>query len=568
MKIISLLILFFIGAAVPGVWPQDTGVPEAEQKLRELQIKNAYLLGHIAWDKALYDWEQDVKQRKRNINPSQYFSDVKSYYQNAIELNPFYPEEQNGIISHLADIRLTNVLYMREGDYEQAINRFDIMVEMWPEDDYSYLTYYFYGKALESYGDVKREQLQQIEKQIQQIGNTPQLLNQKEQLKQEMQRLYQRAITEYGKAIEVRPHSQYVDIDSEEYLVEIVFHRGFSAFKQGNFMGDTSLEDAEHLLKEALDNYRDHPVAKKNFVAKAIERLGDLYVEKGLYDKAVDQYLTYIDNGYEDEQARVRMKLANTYKQRFSFQQARTWYQKIINENPPPTPYDIQRAKRDKKPIHRGPTYEAYKNMAETYLTEAVTSSEQNREDMLRKALQTYQTFASKYPNDIDNYNPESGEPFIPADVESQRKIGNIYYELEDYPEAAKNLLAFIENNPHTPYKGQIYNKIGKAYIRAEMLDEAINKLYLITEKDIQEPAQYADVKISLARAYEIKAGQFQAEGNEVQYKLRIKDAIRTYQEVLSTGVEDKVNLAEEKIRALSSELNTKEDQRVSALGG
>lgn len=542
-------------------------IPATDELAHRMKVQNAYLLGHISWDKAKDDYIQDIlAKRNQSINPSQYYTNVKKYYREALALDGFYPKEQNGIISHLADIRLTNVLYLQEKDYEQALIRFRIMVQLWPEDDYSYLTYYFYGKTLELYGDEKQAELENVNNEIRQFGITPQLYEQKNALETEMKQLYQEAIIQYGKAIEVRPNSQYVDIDDEKYLVEMHFHRGFSAFKQGNFINDSSKLDAESLLNKALQDYRNHPVAREKYVAPAIERLGDLYAGIGLYDTAVDKYREYIDNGYEDPNSNVRMKLADTYLTRLSFEEARLWYQRIITENPPPTKGDRDRARRMERTIESGPAFEAYKKLAQTYLTEA-TSSPDNRHQKLQEALKAYQEFARKYPIDPENEVRSKDEIRIPLDTDAQLKIGNIYDELEDYPNAAKNLLQFLDNNPNYPNKGQIYKKIGQAYIKAGMIDDAIDKLYLISDKDINNPALYADVKMNLAQAYQLKAREYFDQGDFVQYELRMQDAIKTYTEVIQTGVSDKSAEAQILQRGLWQELKNRQEQQQN-LGG
>lgn len=542
---------------------------------KDIRVKNAYLLGHIAWDKAGYDWKQDIiNNRRRSLNSSQYYTNVKKYYQEALAEDGFYPEEENGIVSHLADIRLTNVLYIQEQEYEQAIERFKTMVGLWPEDDYSYLTYYFYGKTLELYGDEKRNELQQVNDEIKQFGITPELYKKRNDLQTEMANLYQDAIIQYGKAIEVRPSSQYVDINNEQYLVEMNFHRGFSAFKQGKYINDPSKIDAENLLTNALQKYRNHPVAREKYVAPAIERLGDLYRTIGLYDTAIDKYREYIDNAYEDEQSKVRMKLADTYLTSLSYDEARMWYQRIIDENPPPSKADIDRARRMGKTVERGPAYEALKKKAQTYLDQATiavteaTAPVNNRHKYLEQALDAYQKFAHAYPIDPENNNQyQPGDPRIPVDSETQRVIGNIYFELEDYPNAAKNLLAYLNQFPNAPHRGQIYNKIGQSYIQAGMIDEAINRLYLVNQQDITNPSQFADVKLNLAQAYELKADEFLDQGNSIQYELRLQDAIKAYTEVIKTGVTDKATYAQEKQKSLLQILRNRQDQQANPGG-
>lgn len=533
---------------------------------KDLRIQNAYLLGHIAWDKAKHDYILDILANQRQSqNPSRYYTDVKKYYQEALLLDGYYPK-LNGIISHLADIRLTNVLYLQEQRYEEAISRFDNMVKLWPENDYSYLTYYFYGKTLELFGDEKQKELEKVNQEITQFGISPTLYEQQQAIENEMKQLYQRAIIQYGKAVEVRPNSQYVDIDDEKYLVEIHFHRGFSAFKQKNFINDPSKLDAENLLNKALQDYRNHPVAREKYVAPAIERLGDLYAGIGLYDTAIDKYREYIDSGYEDADSTVRMKLADTYLDRLSYDEARLWYQRIIDENPPPTTGDLERAKKSNRIIERGPAYGAYKKLAKTYLTEATVSPD-NRHQKLQDALNAYQEFARKYPIDPENKMQNKDEIRIPIDSEAQLIIGNIYDELEDYPNAAKNLLQFLELNPTYPEKGQIYNKIGKAYIQAGMIDDAIDKLYLISEKDIANPSLFADVKMNLAQAYQLKARDYQAQGDDVQFEMRMQDAIKTYSEVIRTNAPAKAAEAQTLQRGLWQELKNRQEQQQN-LGG
>ena len=461
------------------------------------------------------------------------YSRVKKYYRKALEEDGFFPKEEHGEISHLAEIRLTNVYFMLDKKYDEAISQFASTVDRFPEDGYSYLTFYWYAKALQEYGNDLRKQADAIEADIKKFGKDTQKDAEIKNLRAKANELYGNAIDQFGRAIAVRDKSRYVDTRDQQYLVDIYFQRGHCAFNSGRYVGNQS---AEEYFTQALNEFSNHPVAK-GYIAAAIERLGDLNALMADYDKAILWYGKYLKEGYPDPDARINMKLADTYATSLSFDKARAQYRKIIEDHPLPTQRQIDREKRMGNALTLGPGYEAFKKLAQSFYDQAGSQFGAEREEKLKQALDTYKQFAALFPESNNN-------PAVPSDIETQRIIGNLYYKLEDYPNAAANYEAFLHNNPNFNRKGILQYRIGDSYMQMNNLDKAIETLNLITENTLDTPSQYADCLLRLAKAYQDKANLFRDSGDDIQYETFLKKAFLVYTKAAQIPVKEKADQA------------------------
>ncbi len=500
----------------------------------DMKAKILYLMGDAAWEQA------------KNTND---YSKVKQYYRDALELNPFYPSEEKGEISHLAEIRLTNAYFMLDKKYEDAIKRFEKIVDRFPENDYTYLTRYYYGKALDECAAEKNLQAEKIEEQLSQLRGSPKS-SQASQLRKEAKNLYLEAVTQYDLAIRSRDSSRYIDTKNKKFLIEMVFKQGHSAYKAGKYI------DARNYLQEALAQYRDNDYAQK-FVPPAIERLGDINVRLYVLDKAIDHYQDYLNSGYVDENAEVTMKLADAYLKSLNFDKARDWYEKIIKDHPPMTSRAIQRKKRQSVPITLGPGFEALKKLADSYYRQGagIYENVNKREQILRQALEKYNNLVQRYPDALTTQQ-------MPDFMNAQRMIGNIQYELGDYQQAADNYKSFLTNFPKYKRRGRIYYKIGKAYMQTEppQYDKAFQSLKNVTMETLDTPVQYADTLILLGSAYELKAKEYQQKGEDQLYESYLERAMQAYERVNITNVKTKWDQAQNAIRRIDGILTSRKE--------
>ena len=332
---------YFLVRNYPETYTSGEEILDASDVTNSVKAKVNYLMGHSAW-----------AQAKTNQN----YAKVKEYYRNALRLDSFYPSDQNGEESNLAELRLTNAYFLIDKNYEEAVKHYENMLNSYPQSKYTYLTRYWYAKALDQYGDEIMKEIDKAEKESK--GSAPAALRTKALL------LYDSAVVQYLNAKNAREKSRVVDNQNQEYLIDIMFNRGHCAFKAGK------LKDAENYLTEALDKYRNDQVAQP-FISQALERLGDLNAKLTNYGKAIRLYKDYLDNSFDDSNARVSMKLAESYLNQYSYDNAREWYQRVISEYPPPAEKDIPRLVAEEIPAQKIAGFEAMKKMAESYQLEA-----------------------------------------------------------------------------------------------------------------------------------------------------------------------------------------------------
>lgn len=481
------------------------------------RTKILYLLGNTAWENAKETGDYTL---------------VKEFYYQALEQDPFFPPEQKGDMSHLADIRLINAYYLsgENKNYPEAIKRFEGMVNRYPESGYTYMTLYFYAKTLQEYGDFIYDQMEKLREEAKNSTNADSLLAQARSLQDQSRKQYDLAVTQYTKAIAARENSTYVDTQQERFLQYIMFNLGHSAFMGGKY------QDAERYYKTALDRFRNDTTAS-HFKPLAIERLGDLNARLSSYDQSISYYKQYLDNAYENPDMRITMKLADAYLNRFSWKEAREWYKKIIANDPlVPTDAQVEKRLRMGLAIQKGPGFEALKKIAESYLREALTYSMESREAKMEDALEAYSVLAQRYPLGLDKS--------LPADSDSLRTIGLIQYELGKYADAVKSYDEFLKQEPNFPRKGQILYKIGQAYMNLANYDMAIDRLSQITQESLDNTLQYADALILLGQAYQNKANEFMQSGDEGLYTRFLERAQRTYNRVSITNEPQKIREA------------------------
>ncbi len=482
-----------------------------------------YLMGHISWEQA---------------RESKDYSKVKEHYREALRLDSFYPKEENGETSHLAEIRLTNAYFMLDYHYEDAIARFEQAKQNYPDTGYTFLTLNWYGKALEEYGDTLAAEAESKINQADEM-NLPSLKQEAVSLNRRARELYEHAVLEYTNAIESRDDSTYVDHKNQRFLIDIVFSRAHSAYKARNYT------KAKDLYKQALENYRTKEAAQVH-IPHAMERLGDINAKLLKYGEAIDYYKQYLEQAYEDQDARVSLKLADAYLSQFSYDNARQQYNKIIGYYPPPSERELLQKQRLGESLEKDPGSAAMKKIAESYYQQAGLLSGEARTNTLQKALDAYQDLAASYPK-----NPEAeAANRIPFDTQSQLMIGNLHYELENYASAARNYESFLTEWPNYSRKGMIYYRIGQCYTQLEQWDNAIESLTNITPNMMDNDIQHADAMILLGQAYENKANQMLQEGDEALYEVNLERASEAYGQVNTSNTEKRLqaNLKRENI--------------------
>jgi tetratricopeptide (TPR) repeat protein len=481
---------------------------------KEIEPKLNYLLGHAAWEIA-----DKTKQ----------YADVKKYYRRAIELDPFYPlGDDVGSISQLAEIRLTNAYYLIDKNYDKAIKRYQSAVQRYPQSDYSYLTRYYYAKALEEFGDTLMQELANRENN--QAPSTETKDKSNRELQEEAIKHYKNAVDQYLTAVSVRSKSKYIDSQHEHWLIEILFNLGHSAYKSGQY------KRAQQFFNDALNKYRKNSVAEP-YIPQALETLADIHVLLADYGKAISIYKDYLANSYNDTNAEVSQKLAEAYLNQYDYERARDWYRRIISEYPPPTEKEVARALRLNIELEKGAGFNAMKKLAQSYHREATSYNGEKREEILGQALEAYKNLVNSYPLNSENTS-------IPSDPDSQLQIGNIYYELQDYENAVKNYNTFLDSVPAYPRKGIINFKIGKSYMELKQYDNAIETLSVISSQSMDNLIQYADTLILLGQAYEQRANEYDDANDQALYVRYLEKAESVFNRVSETQVANKITQA------------------------
>ncbi len=504
-----------------------------------MMAKVYYLLGNAAWEQA--------KQTED-------YSQVKEFYREALRLDPFYPKDQGGEISHLAEIRLNNAYFILDKKYEDALLRFDNMVKRFPDDDYTYLTRYYYAKALEEYGDQLFDQAQKKVEELKNMTGSEDS-NEAKELREEAKQHYSDAVNQYELALRSRDISKYVDTKNERFKIEMIFRRGESAYKADKYL------EAKQYLEEALDEYRTNEVAQQ-YLPDAIERLGDVNVRLYDFDNAIRHYQDYLKNGYVDENAQVSMKLADAYFKGLDHEKAREWYRKIMADHPPITEKEVERKRRLGLPIQPGPGFEALKKLANSYYRQAADFSGNERRQMLEQALTYYEELANRYPKiSAGNLSSQPTDNVkVTADTEAQRMVGNIHYELGNYAQAAANYEAYLQNVPNYNRRGRIYYRIGKSYHENGEYDKAFDALKNVTLDTLDNPIQYADALILLGQAYEAKAEEQLAQDKPQLYESNLERAKQAYDRVSITNVKNKITQAQQAIGAIERILQARRE--------
>lgn len=491
----------------------------------DIRIKINYLLGHIAWEMA---------------RQTDDYSDVKKYYREALSLNPFYPQESQGEISHLSTLRLTNAFFIVDKRYEDALKRYRNATLNYPSTDYTYLTHYWYGKALDEYG---HDWLARDEE-----TNTPRPDETENAEEQESKtsndypdygtpaKVFEDAVQVYNRAIETREDSKYVDVQNKSYLIEMMFNRGHSAFFAENY------REAEKYLQQAIDEFGDAPPAKKE-IPGAIERMGDINALLADYDRAIGHYLDYLNEAYPDPNARIRMKLADAYLQKLAEDDARQWYRRIVRD------FGLPRQK--------GPGFEALKKIARSHIQEAALKLDEDSVNELQQSLQVFDELAQAYPLPAN--------PDLPDDAESLQAIGNIQYRLRNYPDSIEAYKAYL-NTADPQRVGMINYRIGQAHLDMNQPDQAIDALSNITERSMDNMEQYADTLLLLGDAYQERAKQFNQAGDDGLYETYLRRAADAYERVSVTGETEKIQKAQVQRQLINSILVRLREQRQQEL--
>ena len=507
----------------------------------EAKTKILYLLGHSAWEDA-----------KETLD----YTKVKDYYSQALKMNNLYPPEQNGKYSHLADIRLINsyYLYGENKQYQQAIDRFDAMIDRYPKSGYTFLSVYFYADTLEQFGDDLSARAKKLEDEAVDSSNANSLLGKARKLREKARAQYKVADTQYEKAIIARDYSEQVDTQNQRFLKQIMYNQGHNAFKAGEW------QKAEGYFKKAFEKFAKDKTSEE-YLPPAIERMGDINIQLTNYSQAVRYYKEYLDKAYENNDMRVSKKLADTYIKQYSWDKARQEYNKIVsNDLSVPSKSQVDRLLKNSGKAKKGPGFESLKKIAHSYWSEALYNYD-DRDAKIAETLKAYQNLASKYPLNVDNMD-------LPDDKDSLRMIGMINFELQNYQDAIRSYEAFLDKDPQFSRKGQISYRIGQAYIKLGNFDKAIEVLTQISEASLDNSMQYADMLILLGQAYQNKADYIKAnEADDEMYRQYLKRAQRIYSRVALTNQPAKIREASTLSAAIESMMQNQQEFSTVAPG-
>ena len=457
-----------------------------------------YLLGHTAWEDA---------------ETTGNYTKVKEHYLRGLELEPMYPAG-NGEDSNLAMIRVIEAIYMKEGQYEEAISRFEITIKSYPGSGYNFLTLVWYADALEEYGDHLTEQARQKDEEAKLPGSSASLKTDAVKLRKKAEGMYKEAVLRYERAQKSRPDAKYVDTLNKQYLIQVVFSQGYSAFKAGDY------RPAEEYLRDALEEYGQSKVAQK-YLPEAIEKLGDINALLGNYQQAIGHYQDYLDRSFEDPDLVVSMKLADAYLKQMSFDRAREHYRKILKNDPPPSEDEVKRRIIQGLENKQGPGFIAMKKIAESFHSEARFAIEDERQQKLEATLAAYEELESKFPVKLDI----DKKPYLVNDPDSLQKIAIIHYELgyfkpAHYIQAAANYEEFLRMAPNYQRKGPVLKRIADCYKEMQDYDKVIEKLDNVNVGMMDNPDQYADILMLQGQANQFKANASTSDPALYQYYL------------------------------------------------
>ncbi len=407
-----------------------------------------FLLGDAAWETHKYDM-------------------VKKHYQIATSMEPYYPRDKGGEHSHLAYLRLSNTYFQKERDYDRAVKDYTDILASYPKSGWTYYTRYSLAEAYRKRG-------------LEHINSTDP--DERASARED----FGLAVDQYTIALETRQDAKYVDTQNETYKRQSEYHRAECSFLNG------ALRRSVQFHQQAIWNYPNDPEAPQ-----ARERLGDIYVQLGNLDGAVNVYTHYLKSAYENDEGRVTIKLADALLQRFDYKEARQYLEEVYQDYPvilkdPRFPSKKERIDPGRKVLYR---------LAHSYVDEADGLFEEQRAERLRDAIDAYQRIRDEMAD---------------QEVEPIREMGCLYFQLaeivpdgeEYYRKATEHLDAYLKlfgsNDEVTedPLRSHYLFMLGDANYRLEDYEASVAALRQVDGKTTKDNNEWGQAFLMLANSY------------------------------------------------------------------
>lgn len=204
-------------------------------------------------------------------------------------------------------LRGKGIIYFKMQDYEEAVNHFDLALNLGVLSDLDMDILYYKGKALVTIGDYERA-AETYTRIIEQFGENAQVLGDRAYTYFKMEE-YDKGLEDYDRAIALQSN-----------LYELYFGKYYLLQEMGRE------EEAQALLKIAAQIQVKTKADKYN--------LAKIHFYQGLYDQALPELSESFANGFVE----AYFYIGEIYSQKKDYSTAKYYYEKYIEEGIIDTP--------------------------------------------------------------------------------------------------------------------------------------------------------------------------------------------------------------------------------------
>lgn len=306
----------------------DHDLLQAERRAKQLIDHNPndaglalayYILGDA-------EWERGRKNRD--------FTRMMRHYQKALDLDDASGPE--GANSQRAYMRMTNVIYLEQSDYEQAAQKYRVIVEKYPQGPYTYRAKFYLAECLQKLGHLT-----------------------------EAADIYHQVVVDFER-------SKYID---PLLYQDAIFRRGDCLHQAGRWA------EAVEAYRQALSTlgFPDAPMA-----IEARERLAQCHLNLKNYPLA-EEILLNILGKYPayDTDGRISFQLAQLREMTFDYSGARQAYLDLLKTQPAPEV-----------------TNRAMDRLAEVYLSQAAGADPDESQALRLAAVSVLEEMRKRFPRE------------------------------------------------------------------------------------------------------------------------------------------------------------------------
>ncbi len=272
------------------------------------------------------EWERGRKNRD--------FTKMMKHYQKALDLDD--NSGPDGANSQRAYMRMTNVIYLEQNNYEQAAQKYRLIVERYPQGPYTYRAKFYLAECLRKLGQLT-----------------------------EAADVYHQVVVDFER-------SKYID---PLLYQDAIFRRGDCLYQAGRWA------DAVNAYRQALTTlgFPDAPMA-----IEARERLAQCHLNLKNYPLA-EEILVNIINKYPayDKDGRISFQLARLRETTFDYSGARQAYLDLLKTRPAPEV-----------------TNQAMDRLAEVYLSQSAGADPSESEALRLAAVSVLEEMRRQFPKE------------------------------------------------------------------------------------------------------------------------------------------------------------------------